>query len=161
MNKKRTIRLIVVMLVAIAIMLVIFVKNLNNGVTGNTPSPTDSEITDVNEGEGNVIEEEEEGAVIEKVQKDSAAFIGKWTATSDQAEYLYGNVDIEIKKNGKWVANVTDEEFEGTWTQDDYGITLTSKLLDCKFYFSESGKLIMEDNRFEEEDPIITVLTKK
>lgn len=160
--KKRKKIIVILMIVAIAILLFLFIALRPEKSTDVESAPSENEITEMDEGEGIVMEEEDEGTTIEKVKKESDDFIGKWSATSDQAKYLYGNIDIEIKENGKWTANVTDEEFGGTWEKDDYGITLTSDLLDCKFYFSSSGNLIMEDYRFEDnDDPIITVLTKK
>lgn len=157
-NRKTAALIVLILLIALSFAAYFIIHD-----NGDEPLPIEEKLVqEFDEDNDVIIEEELEGSEIEKAKEEPPKFIGKWTATSAQAEYLYGNVDIEIKGDNTWTANVTEEEFDGTWVQDEYGITLTSSLLDCKFYFSTSGKLIMEDYRFEDSgDPLITVLTKR
>ena len=97
---------------------------------------------------------------IKKVNQDKDAFYGTWIATSEVAEYYYGNVTITVKKGGKWSGIVTDEKLSGTWTKNDEGLSLTSELLDVTLSFTDAGKLIMQEDTGD-GDIVTTVLIKK
>lgn len=164
MNKKYKTVLIIALILAVAgLGWYMFSSEASQDDIGETDEIEEiDDLEEVDEGNGISYEEEFEDAEIVKEKKESGDFIGSWTADSDQARYLYGNIDITINEDGIWDANVTEEDFKGTWKEDEYGITLTSDLLDCRFYFTDTGTLIMEDYRFEDNDePIITVLKKK
>lgn len=111
---------------------------------------------------GIYFEEEMDGAEVVTQKKDAGEFVGSWTATSGQALYQYGNVDITVEADGKWSGNISDEALEGTWKESGDGIYLTSDIFECQLAFSESGALIMQYSPDEEaEEYITTVLSKK
>ena len=71
--------------------------------------------------------EESEDAQINIASPGDRSFIGKWHADSAQAEYLYGNINLNVKDNNTWTGNVTGESISGKWTATDKGISLESK----------------------------------
>ena len=98
---------------------------------------------------------------LKRVKTDPAKFAGRWTATSDQAIYLYGNIDLIINDNGSWAADITEEKLGGSWKAVDDHIHLddTSELnFDFDLAFDQSGALVMTETN--EEGVINTVLTK-
>lgn len=145
----------------------------NKDVPAEEPAEDESEITmdDIESMEGNeeedydngiYFEEEMDGAEVVTQKKDAGEFVGSWTATSGQALYQYGNVDITVEADGKWSGNISDEALEGTWKESGDGIYLTSDIFECQLAFSESGALIMQYSPDEEaEEYITTVLSKK
>lgn len=114
------------------------------------------------EGNGIAFEEEDDEAVLEKVNADVSDYFGEWEATSDMAQYLYGNVDITVKDDGTWEADITEEALGGTW--EDKGDHLhmndtKAGLFSFDLAFEKGGKLIMIDT--DSDDEVHTVLTKK
>ena len=111
-------------------------------------------------------EEEDEGYKV-KVEKTSGAkFVGKWEATSGNALYLLGNLDLNIKSNGTWKGNVADEDVSGTWTEQDGGIYLKCNDQSINFggllVFTPDGTLVYSYYPLESSDtPNNIVLTKK
>lgn len=105
-------------------------------------------------------DEEIEGASYTTVNKNAKDFYGTWIATSEVAEYFYGNVTITIKKDGTWTGNVTDEKLSGKWKKSDDGLSLTSDLLDVTLSFTDNGSLVMQEDTGD-GDYINTVLIKK
>lgn len=108
-------------------------------------------------------EEEGDGAEVDRTKSPGeASFIGSWTAESAEAAYLYGNISLTIKEDGTWKGNITGENISGGWTENEYGITLKSSLFNAKLFFAESGNLVLEDYRFEDNDePILIVLSSE
>lgn len=97
------------------------------------------------------LDKEIEGARYIPVKRKPEKFFGSWTAVSEKAEFLYGNVELKIRKDGTWTGNVTDIDLEGTWKAGGTGITITDKegLIDWKLFYTADGTLMIEDN----EDP--------
>ena len=142
----------------------------------NTDSFSDSsEITmeDVMEQEaaededydnGIIFEEEDDGAELVLKKSSPEDFVGSWEATSGQAMYQFGNVDIKVRLDGTWSGNIADEDLKGSWKQYGDGIYCSSDLFEFTLAYTQNNVLIMrtvpeEDNP---EDVIITtVLTKK
>ena len=166
-NKKLVCIIIALTLIALLAIYIIISK------TTKTPG-TDSDgsgvtMDDIMEMQGNstdydngiYFEEELDSAEIVSVKKSSDDFIGSWKATSGQAAYQYGNVDLVIKANGEWSGNVSDEELSGEWTETDEGLHLTSTLFDCDLVFTDSGSLVMRYTPNEDEEYLNTVLTKQ
>ena len=89
------------------------------------------------------------------LNSDAVNFYGSWSATSERAKYLYGNLDITIKQDGTFDANVTDEDFSGTWTKTDYGIHFDNEYLWGVMYYNDKCKMIFDD------DDLSIVLTKQ
>ena len=111
---------------------------------------------------GIYFEEEEEDAVITPKKAQESDFVGRWEATSGQSAYYYGNVELNIKENGTWTGNITEEPLTGKWVRKDAGIYLTSEIFNCTLEFTQEGSLIMlEDYEDSDEEPVVVVLTKK
>ena len=124
---------------------------------------SDPDQPDLTERESNGIsfDLERDGAEIKRVKTDPAKFAGRWTATSDQAIYLYGNIDLIINSNGSWAADITEDKLGGSWKVVDDHIHLddTSELdFDFDLAFDQSGALVMTETN--EEGVINTVLSK-
>ena len=118
---------------------------------------------DLNSYENNDVmhEEEFEGAELSFKNTEKDNFIGTWFADSAQAEYLYGNVELSIKKGGVWTGVITDEKLTGTWQYKDGSLYLHNELIDLKLSFTKDNTLIMQEVRDDEGEPINTVLKKK
>lgn len=133
----------------------------DSSVSENSDVIQEEEIPELEEGNGIFFDEEFEDAEFGKIANPPDKFYGDWHSTSDQSVYLYDHISITVYEDGTWRGDVTDDIFMGTWVQDDYGLSLTSELINCKLYFADTGSLIMEDYRFDDyDDPIITVLTR-
>ena len=119
-----------------------------------------AEITYMPESNGIFFEEEVEDAELNMVASDVSAYVGTWEATSDQALYFYGNIDLTVNSDGTWTGNFTEEDFEGTW--EDMGDHLhmeSTRLLKFDLAFEDSGKLILIETG---DDYVLkSVLTKK
>ena len=110
---------------------------------------------------GIYFDEEADSAEIVTSKKSSDSFIGSWEATSGQAMYQFGNVDFDIKDDGTWTGNVSDEDLEGKWKETSEGIHLTSDLLDCDLVFTENNVLVMRYSPDDDGEYINAVLSKK
>ena len=111
------------------------------------------------ESNGIFYEEAGEGAPLSFVEADPSRFYGKWTATSDQALYMYGNVDLVVNSNGTWTANITDEKLGGPWKMVDDHMHMEDDMFSFDLSFEESGKLIMRED-LGDGGELRTVLTK-
>ena len=123
------------------------------------PNAEDPEIIYQPESKGIFFEEEAEDAELSMVKSDPSAFVGSWEATSDQAVYFYGNVDITINDDGTWKGNITEEDCTGTWEDQGDHLHMVCDLFSFDLAFEEGGSLIMTDTG---SDYVLnTVLTKK
>jgi hypothetical protein len=111
------------------------------------------------EENGVAYDEEQEGAQIQNAPSTIAMYIGSWTATSDMAQFLYGNVDLTIKEDGTWKGNITGDDIGGKWVQQGNQLHMQSKVFDFDLAFSTSGKLIMTEKN--PDGDIHTVLVRK
>lgn len=84
-------------------------------------------------------------AKAEEMNNDKESFYGTWVATSDKAEYLYGNLEITINEDGSFTGNVTQEDFSGTWEKAENGIEFSSVLLSGELYFGDTCKMVIYD----------------
>lgn len=86
-------------------------------------------------------------------------FYGKWSATSERAHYVFGNVDLVINDDGTWSGNIVEEDFSGTWEYEDSGLFIKSSdgLIDWNLFFVEDGSLMFKDL----EDPDLAPLVLK
>ena len=110
---------------------------------------------------GITFDEESEDAEVDLVTAKPNDFVGHWEATSGQAYYLYGGIDITIETNGTWKGTITDESLRGKWVERDGGIYLTSELFNCSIKKSADGKMIMqEDYQDSDEEAPLIVLTR-
>ena len=111
---------------------------------------------------GITYQEELPGAKLDIVEAAPEDFVGSWEAKSGDAHYLFGNLDITIKKNGRWKANVTDEDMRGTWKEKSGGIYLTGRDMEAQLNFTKDGKLLFLYHPDKESSDYVTaVLTAK
>lgn len=101
-------------------------------------------------------DKELEGSVVHEAKKSESDFFGTWVATSDRAEYLYGNINLTIHEDGTWTGNVTEEDFSGTWKYNGKSITLHSELVDYNLLYDESGVLLFQDHMDMEDYLVLT-----
>ncbi|MBQ6440342.1 MAG: hypothetical protein IJJ06_09510 [Mogibacterium sp.] len=111
------------------------------------------------EGSGIEFEQEEDNAKLAFVKKDPSAFYGSWTATSDKAIYLYGNIDITVKENGTWTGNITGEKLGGKWEQVGDHLHMDNDLFSFDLSFESSGEMILIETG--DDYTFNTVMTKK
>lgn len=170
---KNSIRKMLCLILAVSMLLLIAgCKNKADTSESDVAESQESEVTmdDIMEAEeglnqdydnGIAFDEESDGAEIVASKKGAADFVGSWTATSGQAMYQYGNVDIEVKDGGKWSGNISDEDLSGKWTETDEGLHLTSDLFDCDLMFTEDNVLVMRYSPNEDGNYLTTVLSQK
>jgi predicted small secreted protein len=111
-------------------------------------------------------EEEDEGYKVTVKKNPGAKFVGKWEATSGNAHYLLGNLDLNVKADGTWKGNVAGDDLSGTWTEKDGGIYLKCNDPNINFgglmVYTPDGTLIYSYYPLENsEEPNNIVLTKK
>ena len=104
---------------------------------------------------------EEDGAEPVTVTHDEEDFVGKWSATSEHAQFLFGNVDLKINEDGTWSGNITEEKFSGKWHYNGTGITIKDNggLINFNLFFVQDGTLMFKDN--DDPDMAPLVLKKK
>lgn len=129
-------------------------------------TPTEEEIEDdpttKNYDNGIFFEEEAEGYQPKIVKTETSDFIGEWEATSGNAHYLFGNLELDIKEGGIWTGNVTEEDVRGTWKESNNGLALKGEIFSCKLAFSSKNKLLLEYVPYEDStDSVLVVMTKK
>ena len=110
---------------------------------------------------GILYDQELDGAQIVKVKTPSDKFVGKWTANSDKAAFLYDNIDLVVNSNGSWAANITDEKLGGSWKEAEDYIHLddTSELdFDFDLAFDNTGALLLIEH--SQDGDLYTVLVK-
>lgn len=102
---------------------------------------------------------EDDGAEPVYVKHDKEDFVGNWVATSNRAEYSWGNVNLKIMEGGKWKGNITEEDMHGKWTPYGKGVLLkdSDELINWTLYFTAEGTLVFEDN----EDPGDAIVLEK
>ncbi|MBR0469103.1 MAG: hypothetical protein IJJ16_05295 [Mogibacterium sp.] len=165
--KKKHIPFMILALVLIAVMatwLIVSHNKADDAVEEDPMATVESDDDDLVEKEGNDIyfDEEDDEAVIEKVETDASEYFGEWEATSDMAQYLYGSIEVTVKEDGAWEGEVTELPIGGTWEYlgDHMHMTDTvEELFDFDLAFNKNGHLILIDT--SNGDEINTVLTKK
>lgn len=106
-------------------------------------------------------EEEEEDAELTFEKAPVDKFYGTWEVTSDQSLFQYGNVTLTINENGTYTGNVSEEDVNGTWEENDEGIALTGELLSCLLSYTDKDVLTMRYTPNDDGDYITSVLTRK
>lgn len=159
-----TLKRILCVILALILFLVLFLC-IKNSKPANTSKEPDVAVEDntATEDTDNLIffEEENDDAEIEIIKKSPDAFVGSWTATSAQAEFQYGMVNISIKAGGTWNGYIAYEDLKGTWEETEDGIHLTSDIFDCDLKFTKDDLLVMFYSPNEDGHYITTVLTAK
>lgn len=111
------------------------------------------------ETNGISFEQEDEGAEIVLVETDPSKFFGSWTATSDKAIYLYGNIDITVNENGTWTGDITGEKLGGKWEQVGDRLHMDDDLFSFDLAFESSGELLLIETG--DDYTFNTVMTRK
>ena len=125
----------------------------DSGSGSGTQTQSDSDFDDP------AFENEMDGAELVVVPHKEKDFYGKWATASQQAEYLFGNVELKIDKDGSWSGNITDEKFKGKWQYTDSGLRIKDKegIINWELFFVEDGSLMFKDL----DDPDLTPLVLK
>lgn len=156
--------LCIVLAVVLVLLLFLFIQRSKPADTPEEPAVAVEDTTEDNaEDEDNDIyfEEENEGAELEIREAAPDEFIGSWNATSAQALYQYGSVDLNIETGGTWSGIVAHEDLEGTWTEIQDGIHLTSNIFDCDLKFTKDDLLVMFYSPNDDGHYLTTVLSAK
>ena len=103
--------------------------------------------------------EEDDEYEIQKKESAASDYFGTWIATSDKAEYLYGNVEITVNEDKSWTANITGLDLDGDWEDNGDSLHMNNELFSFDLAFSESGNLILIETN--NGDEITTVLSRK
>ena len=127
--------------------------------TGSASAGQTLEFTVIPYGNGIAFDQEEENAKLAFIERDPSAFYGSWTATSDKAIYLYGNIDITVKQDGTWTGNITGEKLGGKWEQVGDRLHMDNDLFSFDLAFESSGELILIETG--DDYSFNTVMTKK
>ncbi|MCQ2546191.1 MAG: hypothetical protein MJ161_01415 [Clostridia bacterium] len=80
-----------------------------------------------------------------EMNKDEKNFLGTWVATTANAEYWYGHLEITINEDGTFDADVTDEKFSGTWEKIDGGIRYESELMNGTLFYGKRCRMVIDD----------------
>ena len=133
-----------VALFSILVILMICIVSTGCGADGEM---TDDDLDYImnEEVEDNTNVDPSKAAEAEALNKDEKNFIGSWSATSEEARNLYGNLEITINADGTFDADVTGEVFSGTWTMGDSGISYESELMKGNIFYGNHGRLVIED----------------
>lgn len=98
-------------------------------------------------------ESEEDGAEVVKAEHPVEDFYGTWEATSQRSAYMYGNVDINIKEDGTWKGNITEENFRGKWTYENGDVIIKDfeGVIDFTLFYNDDGYLMFCNNEIPED----------
>jgi len=162
----------IILAATISLFLISCGSSSDTEVVEEVPDEESTEITmeDVNEmaeseeedyDNGIYFDEEEDGAEVVTAKKDPSAFVGKWKATSGQSMYQFGNVDIEVKADGTWSGNISDEDLKGSWKEEGDGIYLTSDLFEFSLTFTDNDVLVMQHTPDDGSGEVITTVLSK
>ncbi len=121
----------------------------------------ENEDEGIDYGSGIEFDEEADGAELSFKESPVANYYGTWKATSDQAIYLYGNIELTINEDKTWSVIVVDEKESGTWTFDGTRMELTSEFFNVFLSFTDDGTMVMQEDREGDGEYLNTVLTKK
>lgn len=104
-------------------------------------------------------ENEMDGAEPVMVAHEEKDFYGTWSARSERAHYVFGNVDLVINEDGTWTGNIVEEDFSGTWEYVDSSLNITSSdnLIKWNLFYVEDGSLMFKDL----DDPDLAPLVLK
>lgn len=102
---------------------------------------------------------EADEAELVEIPHEKDDYIGSWSAMSEQAKYLFGNVDLKIYKDGNWSGNITEESFNGKWKYTNSSVIIVDSegIIRWRLFFVSDGSLMFEDL----DDPDLTPLVLK
>ena len=159
-----TLKRILCIVLAIVLVLLLFlcIKNFKPTDTAKEPDIAVEDATEENASDQDndiYYEEENEGVELEIKKKPTDDFVGSWAATSAQALYQYGSVDININNDGTWNGYIAHEDLEGTWEETQDGMHLTSDIMECDLKFTKDDLLVMFYSPNHDDNYLTTVLT--
>lgn len=156
MNKRLTILLSIIL--AFSLMFATACSKDDDEEFEDAEMPMSEEIVE-DEAEDPVLDKEVEDATIVSRTATEDEFYGTWSAISEKAEYLYGNIDLKINEDKTWKGNVTEISLKGKWKPYQGGIRIKDSdgLIDWKLYFTMDNVMLMEDL----EDPGNPIVLKK
>ena len=116
-----------------------------------------------NDFEDLAYDNEADGAELVTMPHDEKDYIGTWQAPSEQAKYLWGNINLRIKEDGTWTGNITEESFHGRWKYDGSGIIIKSSdtLIYWKLFYVQDGTLMCQDQENDDEAVVLKPGTGK
>ena len=169
--KKRTKLIVLIIILALAVVAALFALNGRGDKTKKIDvDDIDEAIEEIDEateegeiaeyGNGIDFDEEADDAELSFSKTDVANYYGTWKATSDQAMYLYGKLELTINEDNTWSGIVVDEKESGKWSYDGTRMELTSEFFNVSLSFTDDGTLVMQEDREEDGEYINTVLTK-
>lgn len=98
----------------------------------------------------------------EALNKDPENFYGTWISTSADAENLYGTLEITIKEDGTFNADITDMKMSGSWKKIDGGIAFSNDLISGEIYYGPTCVMTFREYTEDgEDDETIEVVLKK
>lgn len=146
----------------IALLIALLMVLSFSACSNNSSSESQDSGSDVQQqeqqDEGVYIEEDEEADVI-KVDSDLSQFYGTWTALSEKAQYMYGNVDITVNEDNTWSANITGEKLKGKWSDEGDHIHMANELFSFDIALTANGNVVMIEAM--DDGDLVTVLTHK
>jgi len=157
---------IIILIVVIAAAVAVFFAVKNTDKEDDLPD----DLTEAELEEAEIYDEIDNGIIYDEELEDAELtfketkpedFYGTWVNSSGQSLYMYGHVELTIKEDGKWTGNVAGEDLEGTWEFADNSVNLTSELFNAKLSFTDTGKLIMQEDREGDGEYLNSVLDKK
>ena len=104
------------------------------------------------EGNGVSFAEEGDTADLHYTKKDASEFIG-------MAAHLYGNLDLTVNEDHTWTANITEEDYNGTWEESKTGLKMNGDRFSFSLDFDDGGNLILTEKA--DDGDLHTVLTRK
>ena len=120
------------------------------------PAELEAQLNDVPDLENPIYDNEQEGAEVREKKADVKDFYGKWVADSDRAAYLYGNLNIMIRPDYTWKANISEEDFTGKWEYNGTGITLTNEFITYDLFYAQDGTLMFRDHEIPDDMLVLT-----
>ena len=151
---KKTLRMLTLLFISAAIV-------FSMSACSKTNEPAEEPEQEMTEEEEYIAKQEAEDAELTFKESEKKDFVGTWTADSGQSVYMYGNVELDIKKDGTWTGNIAGEDLKGTWEMDESSAVLESDLFNASLSYTDKNVLIMQEDREGDGDYINTVLKKK
>ena len=108
------------------------------------------------EGNSVAMSTEKSGGLV-KMDTPTENFYGTWTATSEKAKYLYGELEFTINEDGTWAGIVNYEDLHGTWEEKDFGIHLHDEVLDWEsdLFYTDKGNFVLDEDDLEMSGRIV------
>ena len=158
MKKRITAMLLIFALILSVMAMTACKKDSSDETTGDAflESQMDPDYEEESDFDQPKYDSEGDGAEVVKEDHDVLDFIGLWDATSHRSAYIYGNVSLNIREDGTWKGNITEEDFHGKWTYDNGEIVIKDSegIIDFTLFYNSDGYLMFKNNE-EPEDAFV------